>query len=236
MNNIFNWKIVSAILVSTLLGAFIGFGLSYLFFNSHIQNLNSNVESLENTIDMIGNSVSSIKNNVTTMKNNISSIENTVTNLQDNLITIHTDIAEFGSNLSDVEVLVDIFQVNLVNVETELGKAQSDITNLNSALEEIETREWHLIFSETSNFHYFTRIKPKGDNLRIVWSMTGTTNSKIEIKLYFHDNGSLFYSTGSSGIYGSYAVELQLEYPKDYSLWILTENVDWWIIEVFDYY
>ena len=181
-------KIGSAILVSIIFGALLGFGVSYLFFNVQIQNLNS-----------------------------------TVTNLT--------------SQLGNVEDNVSYIQNNLTNVENNIAEAQSDIIILNSTLENIETGEWNLIFSEItdSRSDYLAIINPIGDKLRIKWSMIGTINSKIEIRLYYQVNATLFYSTGSSGIYGSFAVELSLEHPKDYSLWIITENVDWWRVEIFDY-
>lgn len=181
-------KIGSAILISTILGSLIGFGISYFFFNVQIQNLNL-----------------------------------TVTNLT--------------SQLGYVEDNVSNIQSNLTSVENDVVKAQSDIIILNSTLENIETGEWNLIFSEItdSRTDYLAIINPIGDKLRIKWSMIGTINSKIEVRLYYKVNGTLFYSTGSSGIYGSFAVELSLEHPKDYRLWITSENADWWRVEIFDY-
>jgi hypothetical protein len=202
-------KIGSAILISIIFGALLGFSLSYLILNVQIQNLNSKVSVLEDS----------------------------VSSLQDNVIIAQNNITNLYLHLGNVEENVNNIQNNITSVENDVVKAQSDIIILNSTLENIETGEWNLIFSEItdSRSDYLALINPEGDKLRIKWSMIGTINSKIEIRLYYQVNATLFYSTGSSGIYGSFAVELSLEHPKDYRLWIISENADWWRVEIFDY-
>jgi len=153
-------KIISTILISTILGSIIGFSLSYITFNSQIQ-----------------------------------SLRNDLTNIQ------------------------------------------SEMAALNSTINEINSREWHLATSIMGNTDAITGMFTiKGKSIRLRWAMRGvSSDSWIVIAIYF-SNGTLHSSRGSSGVYGSFACDIDVQETGSYYLNMTIYNVERYWIWIWDYY
>jgi prefoldin subunit 5 len=222
-------KIGSAIFISTILGALIGFGISYLYFNIQIQIfqnqlsvVNNNFFDLNSTINIIEEKIYFVQDNLTITKNNLNNARN--------------DIQNLNSSMNNYESVVNIFQEDLTSFELNLSDVSSTISDLNSSLENLDVAEWHEIESLSGTSDEYHRLQFKGEELKIYWFMVGQTpNSWIEIKIY-DSNGTLWQEAGSSGVYGVFEKEMVLNIPGEYSIWIRVSDVDWWKAEFLEYY
>jgi archaellum component FlaC len=222
-------KIGSAILISTILGALIGFGISYIYFNTQIEifqtqlsAVNDKFNDLNSTINTIDEEIYFVQDNLTITKNNLDNVRNDINNL--------------NSTVNNFESTLTVFQEDLTNLELNVSEATSAITDLNSSLENLDVAKWFTIESLTGTSDEYHRLQFKGEEIKIYWSMVGQSPSSwIEIKIY-DSNGTLWQAAGSSGVYGVFEKEMDLNIPGEYSIWIKVYDINWWKIEFLEYY
>jgi hypothetical protein len=221
-------RISSAILISTILGSLLGFSLSYYFFDSRIQNIQSELVQISDNV-----------NNVNLTSNNnldlISIIQNNIKSTEDNINNLYSELINYSEELENVETEILELHENISTIQFNLEDSNNNIVFLNNSLKNIESKKWHLIQNLVGNTDEYKRIQLSGESIRINWAMVGISPSSwIDMDIYF-DNGTLWYSAGSSGIQGSFENEVPLEVQGDYTLWIKVSGITWWKVEILTY-
>jgi hypothetical protein len=222
-------KVGSAILISTILGSLLGFGVSYFYFSTHLGILQTQVSKVNVKFYSLNSTVDSIKDAVLNIQEDLRSTQN-------ELINEITNIDELNNTLTNYENIVSILEDYLTNLENELFEAQSDITSINSTLEENFSRKWYSVKRLSGSSDRYLGLQLSGEKIRIYWFMDGQSSSSIvDIKIYF-SNGTLWESAGSSGVIGIYEKEMLLQEVGDYMLWIRVSDINLWQVEILEYY
>jgi len=216
VTHLFDMKTITVILISTALGATIGFGLSYVFLNGQILGLQQDLATLGVTIGRI----SDIAANMT------STIESVV----DTLTTGLTAVSQYASTRVD-------------QLQTQINALNSTLSKLNSTISGTDPRRWHDATTTTAGpglpSDYDSQTSPftlKSNKIQISWSMTGrSANATVTIQIHQPD-GTVYLVLASSGYYNTFVNELTITEPGDYYLRIYTTNVDRYSVTIRDYY
>jgi len=153
----------------------------------------------------------------------IQNLQNDLTNLNDRLDAINSTLRNMQSSVT--------------SLQNESSILDSEVASLNSTVETMENRTWYKTYSiEGSGDVTTDTFLIKGEWVRIRWYMSGQYYSWIMINIYY-SNGTLYTNRGSSGIFSSYACDLEIEEPNtEYYLEIKTYNVTEYLVAVWDYY
>ena len=131
---------------------------------------------------------------------------------------------------------VDNIQEGFSDVESSLFEVRTEVSTLNASFIEIFTGSWHIVESLTGTSDKYLTSHLKGERIKIYWSMDGEhPNSWIDIKIYY-SNGTLWQSAGSSGIFGVFENEANLEISGEYIVWIRVNDINLWKVEILEYY
>jgi len=202
-------KTITVILVSTALGAAIGFGLSYFFLYGQIHALQRDIAALGVTVRQINE----VAVNMTS----------TIQDVVETLSTGLTAVSEYAATR------VNQLQAQLEDLNSTIGQIETriwhDVAKANLG-PDLPTEYEQQIGPFTTG----------GNKVQISWSMTGhSANATMTIQIHQSD-GTVYMVLATSGYYGTYVNELSITEPGEYFLRIFTYNVDRWSVAVRDYY
>jgi hypothetical protein len=205
-------KLIALVFVALLAGLGGGYGLGYTMYYPLIQNLQNELNNLNDKYDTLNSTLGRLDEKVETINSTLSTTKSSVTTL--------------GS---------------------ELDTLNQNVTGIDSRLNEIETRTWHKasILEGGTVGAVSDKFQIRGNWIRIRWYMYGPAFvspgeiSTVEIPwiqiLIKFSNGTTYTHRGSSGVYGSYACDLDIQ-PGEYFLEVEVYLVDPYLIVVWDYY
>ena len=208
-------KTIYLIVISSLIGGAIGFGVSYVILNGQIRGLQQDLTTIATTVGRITDAT----DNMTT----------TIATVVDTLASGLTAVSEYATMRVD-------------QLQTQLDKLNITIADLNTAINEIGTETWHTVATATAGPDLPTEHQQEtnifniqGNKIQISWNMKGNSaNASIHIQIH-HSNGQIYSALASSGYYGTFTNELTIQ-PGDYYLRIITTNVDHWTVIARDLY
>lgn len=201
-------KTLTIILVSTVSGAAIGFGLSYIFLYGQIHALQQDIAALGETVRQISDAAINMTS--------------TIRDVVETLSTGLTAVSEYAATrVNQLQAQIEALNSTITQIET---RGWHVVTSANPGSD--------LPTEYTQQVSFATR----GKKIEISWSMTGrSANATITIQIHQPD-GTLYMVLATSGYYGTHVNELSITEPGDYLLKISTYNVDRWSITVRDYY
>jgi len=201
-------KTLTVILVSTVSGAAIGFGLSYIFLYGQIHALQQDIAALGVTVRQISE----------TAVNMTSTIRDVVETLSTGL----TAVSEYAATrVNQLQAQLEALNSTITQIET---RGWHDATSANAG-PDLPTESQQQVSFAT-----------RGNKIQISWSMTGrSANATITIQIHQSD-GTVHMVLATSGYHGTHVNELSITEPGDYYLRIYTYNVDRWSVTVRDYY
>lgn len=201
-------KTLTVILVSTVSGAAIGFGLSYIFLYGQIHALQQDIAALGVTVRQISD----------TAVNMSSTIRDVVETLSTGL----TAVSEYAATrVNELQAQLEELNSTISQIETK-GWHIAASANPGQGL--------------PTEYEQQLSFATRGNKIQISWSMTGrSANATITIQIHQPD-GTVYMVLATSGYYGTHVNELSITEPGDYYLRISTYNVDRLSVTVRDYY
>ena len=132
---------------------------------------------------------------------------------------------------------IQTLQSDMKDLSDKLEGVNSSVRMLNSTVETIENRSFHQAFyMEGSSSVNTSKFPLKGEWVRIRWYMLGLGSSWISISLYY-SNGTMCTNRGSSGVFSSFACDLETGLPNtEYYLEITTYIVTSYAVYIWDHY
>jgi len=201
-------KTLTVILVSTVSGAAIGFGLSYIFLYGQIHALQQDIAALGVTVRQISDTAV----NMTL----------TIRDVVETLSTGLTAVSEYAATrVNQLQAQIQALNSTITQIETREWHVATSANPGSGLPPEYEQQVPFTI---------------RGNKIQISWSMTGrSANATITIQIHQSD-GTVYMVLATSGYYGKYVNELSIAEPGEYFLKILTYNIDQWSVTVRDYY
>ena len=202
------------IVVSVVLGAILGFSMSYMMYDNRIAALDMSQRELQNMVNDLQSDLTETTNSLADTNNSVFEIQSQLQLTKDNVTSLNTYTMALNNSLQNIQ------------------------DDLDERIDSLENQKWNLLNYWESDTHL--KSEPffvQGTKLKIKWWMTGTLfNSRVIIKLYF-SNDTFVDAVGSSGYYGSFYCEIPLNESGYYYLDVSLINLDSTaIIAVYDYY
>ena len=170
-----NGKILSAILISTILGATIGFGASYLILFSHIENMQD--ELLRAQSDM-----SDMNSEIDDIKTDLSKATDDISDASAEINGVRADVASLQTNLLSAYTIMTSLQSNLSSVQSDCARALASLNKpvlvsrpsyaFNTTYQNTSNRTLIVIIAGSS-----TRVNP--DEQATVWGLIGDTDPPL---------------------------------------------------------
>jgi len=167
-----NGKILSAILISTIFGATIGFGASYLLLFPLIQNLQD--ELLRAQSDM-NSEIDDIKTDLSKARDDISDVGAEINGIK-------ADVTSFQTDLSSAYTIMTSLQSNLSSVQSDCARALASLDKpilvsrpsyaFNTTYQNTSNRTKIVVIAGSS-----TRVNP--DEQATVWGLIGDTDPPL---------------------------------------------------------
>jgi len=165
--------------------------------------------------------------------------------------SLQSDVVGLNDTLDIINSTIRNTQLSITSLQNEQNSLNSEVISLDSIVKKIENRTWYMavnlarnISVEMTEHAVSEKFEVKGHWIRIRWYVYGFTyfyapsniieTSWIRIDIKF-SNGTTYTDRGSSGEFGSFASDLDIE-PGEYYLEIWSQLVDNFLVVVWDYY
>ena len=157
---------------------------------------------------------------------------------QPELRDLQDEIANLNSKFDTTNSTLGTAQSSIVSLQNSQEVLNSEVMRLNSTVKRMENRTWHEAFSIGASSDVTTNtFLIKGEWVRIQWTMLGEGSDSWIMITLIYSNGTGYAVRGSSGIFSSYACDLEIIDPKaEYYLEIGTYAVAEYSVVVWDYY
>lgn len=163
-----------------------------------------------------------------------------IEDLQDQIISHREQtlviLDNINSNLESINSTLEAINSTFYKLETDQAQIHFDLSELQSSLEAIESRDWHVAYSIYAEDDVTSdKFVVNGESIRIRWFSKGESFlSMINIDILFV-NGTKLSMRGSSGLYSSYACDMAIE-PGEYYIEVTTYDIEDYSIYIWDYY
>jgi hypothetical protein len=202
------------IVVSVVIGAILGFSMSYMMYDNRIATLEMSQRELQNMANDLQSDLTETTNSLADTNNSVSEIQSQLQLTKDNVTSLNTFTMALNNSLQNIQ------------------------DDFDERIDSLENQKWHLLNYWEKDARFVTEpFFVQGTQLKIKWWMTGDIlSSRIIIRIYF-SNDTFVNALGSSGYYGSFFCEIPLDESGYYYLDVSLINLDSTaIIAVYDYY
>jgi len=192
---------------SVVLGAILGFSMSYIMYDNRIASLDISQREIQNIVNNLQSDLTDINISMFEIQSQLQLIKDNVTSLNTFSMAINNSIQ---------------------NVQNNLYGRMDSIENQKWHL---------LGYWESNKDFKTEPFLIQGTELKIKWWVTGDFfNSRAIIRI-FYANGTFFNVVGSSGYYGSLYCEIPIDETGNYYLdvWLININQKA-TITLYDYY